>query len=84
MERRKFEDRDEARREVFEFIEGRYNPRRRHSALGYVSPAEFERRQAREETWKYREPVCGLKLKSGRMRRLVAPHGQTDSQTTKW
>ena len=55
MERRKFEDRDEARREVFEFIEGWYNPRRRHSALGYVSPAEFERRQAREETWKCRE-----------------------------
>jgi len=38
MERRKFEDRDEARREVFEFIEGWYNPRRRHSALGYLSP----------------------------------------------
>jgi len=57
MERRKFEDRDEARREVFEFIEGWYNPRRRHSALGYVSPAEFERRQAREETWKCREEV---------------------------
>ena len=28
--------------DVFSFIEGWYNPRRRHSALGYKSPAEFE------------------------------------------
>jgi hypothetical protein len=28
---------------VFDFIEGWYNPRRRHSALGYLSPIEYER-----------------------------------------
>ena len=28
--------------DVFTYIEGWYNPRRRHSALGYKSPAEFE------------------------------------------
>jgi putative transposase len=33
----------EARRAVFDFIEGWYNPTRRHSALDYVSPIEFER-----------------------------------------
>jgi putative transposase len=27
---------------VFEFIEGWYNPHRRHSALDYVSPARYE------------------------------------------
>ncbi|MCP4315600.1 MAG: transposase [Hyphomicrobiales bacterium] len=31
---------------VFEFIEGWYNPARRHSALGYKSPIAYERRQA--------------------------------------
>ena len=28
---------------VFDYIERFYNPRRRHSTLGYVSPDEFER-----------------------------------------
>jgi hypothetical protein len=35
----------QARLEVFDFIEGFYNPRRRHSALGYLSPAEYEQTQ---------------------------------------
>jgi putative transposase len=38
--------RKEARRDVFEYIEFFYNPKRRHSTLGYFSPAEFERRAA--------------------------------------
>jgi transposase InsO family protein len=33
----------EARMEVFKYIEMFYNPTRRHSALGYLSPAEYER-----------------------------------------
>jgi putative transposase len=36
----------EARMEVFKYIEMFYNPTRRHSALGYVSPNEYERRHA--------------------------------------
>lgn len=36
----------EARMAVFDYVEGFYNPRRRHSALGHLSPAEFERRYA--------------------------------------
>lgn len=34
--------REEARRAIFEYIETWYNPKRRHSTLGYVSPAEYE------------------------------------------
>jgi transposase InsO family protein len=34
---------EDARTEIFEFIEMYYNRKRRHSALGYKSPLEFER-----------------------------------------
>jgi putative transposase len=39
---RRFATKAEAREAIFDFIEGFYNPRRRHSTLGYVSPMEFE------------------------------------------
>lgn len=37
-----FATRQQARSAIFTYIEGYYNPVRRHSTLGYVSPAEFE------------------------------------------
>jgi putative transposase len=37
-----YQTRDEARRSIFEYIEVFYNRKRRHSALGYVCPVEFE------------------------------------------
>ena len=43
IDRQRFRTRLEARREIFSFIEGFYNTRRLHSALGYLSPANFER-----------------------------------------
>jgi putative transposase len=42
--RSRWRSREEARMAVFDFIEAFYNPRRRHSGLGYLSPAEYERR----------------------------------------
>jgi putative transposase len=42
FERVNFTSRDHARIAVFDFIEGFYNPRRRHSALGYLSPERYE------------------------------------------
>ena len=38
-----YRTRDQARSDVFDYIERFYNPTRRHSTLGYVSPIEFER-----------------------------------------
>ncbi len=43
LDRRRFRSQAEARMAVFSFIEGWYNPRRRHSALGFLSPLEYER-----------------------------------------
>jgi transposase InsO family protein len=43
VNRRRFATREVARQEVFEYIEVWYNRQRRHSSLGYVSPAAFER-----------------------------------------
>ena len=43
LDRSRFPTPADARREVFGFIEGFYNTRRIHSALGYQAPANFER-----------------------------------------
>jgi putative transposase len=43
LARRRFKTQVEARMAVFEFIEGWYNPHRRHSALDYLSPVSYER-----------------------------------------
>lgn len=42
MENGVFEDFDQARSEIFSYIEGYYNRIRLHSSLGYKSPLEFE------------------------------------------
>ncbi len=44
LDRQRFRTQAEAKMAVFDFIEGFYNPRRRHSALGQLSPINFERR----------------------------------------
>jgi putative transposase len=42
--RNRFKNQREAALAVFDYIEGFYNPRRRHTAIGSISPVEFERR----------------------------------------
>ena len=42
--RKVYRTRNEARADVFDYIERFYNPWRRHSKLGYLSPMEFEAR----------------------------------------
>lgn len=42
LDRRRFRNKSEARIAVFHYIEGWYNPRRRHSSIGTISPVIFE------------------------------------------
>jgi putative transposase len=44
IDRHVWRNRQEGERAIFDFVEAFYNRRRRHSTLGYLSPAEFERR----------------------------------------
>ena len=46
LDRQRFETQAAARLAVFEYIEGWYNPHRRHSALAYHSPINYERSQS--------------------------------------
>jgi putative transposase len=41
-----YPDRDAARRDLFAYIEGYYNRRRIHSALGYITPQQADRKSA--------------------------------------
>jgi putative transposase len=41
--RKIYRTRNQARAEVFDYIERFYNPTRRHSTLGYLSPIDFEK-----------------------------------------
>ena len=47
IDRRRFRSHSEARIAVFQFIEGFYNPPRRHSALECLSPIEYQRKHDR-------------------------------------
>jgi putative transposase len=49
LDRHRFPTQANARLAVFDFIEGWYNPRRRHSSLDYLSPMIFERSHERDD-----------------------------------
>ena len=48
--RRPWHRRTDAELAIFQYINGFYNPRRRHSALGWKSPVAFERKVAETST----------------------------------
>ena len=72
LNRSRFKTHTQARNAVFDFIEGFYNPQRRHSSLGYVSPVAFERKHAaRAASPDARDPAAvlgALKTKPSRAR----------------
>ncbi len=46
VHQRDYPDRDTARRDLFAYIEGYYNRRPIHSALGYITPEQADRKSA--------------------------------------
>ena len=63
IRRRTYKTRDGARRDVFDYIEMFYNPKRKHARNGMLSPVEFERQQkwkqqGVQETRGYSKLVC--------------------------
>jgi transposase InsO family protein len=58
LHRCRFKTQTEARSAVFAFIEGFYNPRRRHSSIGYFSPIDYEHRASCSNRQSRRTPAC--------------------------
>ena len=56
IDRHSFQSKAEARLALFTYIEGWYNPRRRHSGLGRISPINFERTQQTVKTAQSQNP----------------------------
>ena len=51
IDRRRFRSRTEARMAIFSWLEGWCNPHRRHSALGCLSPINYERKMLSRAAW---------------------------------
>ena len=60
IDRRSFKTKTDARLALFTWIEGWYNPRRRHSSLDYQSPANFERRKQQPTAIQPSRPKHGM------------------------
>ncbi len=57
LDRWSWSTRQQLRSAIFDYIEGFYNRQRRHSTLGYLSPAEYERRWNDQHTSAMLSPV---------------------------
>jgi len=75
--RRSWPTRAEARTAIFQYIEGWYNPRRRHSTLGYLSPTEFEHQHA-----ELAQPASRAPISANRSVASTAPRA-SDGLTTR-
>lgn len=60
IDRRSFKTKSEARLALFTYIEGWYNPRRRHSALGRVAPIHFERNHGKVRKTSFPRTTAGI------------------------
>lgn len=70
--RKVYRTRDDARADVFDYIERFYNRRRRHSTLGYLSPVEFEERAKLAQPRVHRTGSRPFRSATGRLARCPA------------
>ncbi len=70
----------EARMAVFDFIEGWYNPHRRHSALGYESPNAFERERETGDSGGCAPAPPLMNEQDGRQEGPVLPNAQLSTE----
>ena len=77
LDRYTFRTQADARQAVFRYIEGWYNPRRRHSSLDYLSPAKFE-----AKNWPRPERTPGLADFPAVAQSLLAGSGSTPLQSS--
>jgi putative transposase len=64
--RKIYRTRDEAKADVFDYIERFYNAKRRHSTVGYMSPMEFEMQRVSTEPGAGQKPSRGRRARKGR------------------
>ena len=80
IDRRCFRTQAQARMAIFRFLEGWYNAKRRHSALGYLSPNDFERAAVNTA------PVTGGESlpsdPDSRVPNSMSPHGDSRGRGT--
>jgi integrase-like protein len=76
LDRDRFGTQADARLAVFDFIEGWYNPRRRHSALDYLSPLMYERTAAIGD----RPVPSGATIDQGKRYLRIPPQGRSSSK----
>ncbi len=76
--RRKWETKTRARMEIFTWIETWYNPRRRHSGLGQMSPINFEKlQQEKKQTAAKNQPPKPSRAEDGLTTGCFAPVDKT-------
>ena len=66
IKRKTYNDREEARRDIFDYIEMFYNPKRRHGSANGLSPVEYEKQ--------YFQQLWSVSRSRGDSEYLVAPN----------
>ena len=79
IDRQCFRTKAEARLAIFSFLEGFYNPLRRHSSIGYLSPIEYERCFLQAADPGTGQPAVGLAAVKARPRNGAASRSIDDT-----